>query len=130
MKRRIGYLKQEWQQAQKLWKKGHQTAYEKEAIYLYGLLREAWERGVEEVLLGKVVERYRTGIQTRQIELIVDIVPDDCKAVDVAMTKCSQWLPGHDQPPAAKEDVPEPDELRQDITKLEFWVKAINKRRK
>ena len=130
VKRRIDYLKQEWQQAQKLWNKGHQAAYEKEAIYLYGLLREAWERGVEEVLLGKVVERYRTGIQTRQIELIVDIVPDDCKAVDVAMTKCSQWLPGHDQAPAAKEDVPEPDELRQDIAKLDIWVKAINKRRK
>lgn len=129
VKKRIGYLKQGLQQAQKLHKAGHQAAYEKEAIFLYGLLREAWERGLEEVLLGGVIERYRTGIQTQQIELIADIMPDDCKAVDIAMTKCSQWLPGHDQAPAAKQDVPEPDELEADIAALEDWVAAINKRR-
>jgi len=42
-------------------------------LQIYGLLREAWERELEEVLLGGVVERYRTGIQTQQIEDIADI---------------------------------------------------------
>lgn len=129
VKKRIGHLKHEWQQAEKLHKEGHQAAYEKEATYLYGLLREAWERGLEEVLLGGVVERYRTSVQTRQIERISDITPEDCKTVEVAMTKCSQWLPGHDQAPAAKQDVPDPDELKVDIEALETWVKGINKRR-
>ena len=129
VKQRIGFLKKEWQRMQKLHKDGHQTAYEKEATYLYGLPREAWERGLEEVLLGSVVQRYRTGIQTQQIELIADITPEDCSAVEVAMTKCSQWLPGHDQAPAATQDVPEPEELKRDIDALESWVKAINKRR-
>lgn len=130
VKKRIGFLKNAWQEADKLYRQGQQTAYEKEAAYTYGLLREAWERGLEEVLLGGVVERYRAGVQTQQIEVIADITPEDCKQVDVAMTKCSKWLPGHDQAPAAKQDMPPPDELKADIDALESWVDRIRKRRK
>jgi hypothetical protein len=42
----------------------HQAAYETEANYLYGLLREAWKRWLEEILLGGVVERFRPDVQT------------------------------------------------------------------
>ena len=129
VKKRIGFLKNEWQKVEKLFRDGHQTAYEKETVYIYGLLREAWERGLEEILLGGVVERYRVGIQTQRIEKIADITPEDCKTVDIAMTKCSKWLPGHDQAPAAKQDIPEPDELKVDIDALENWVANIRKRR-
>lgn len=52
------------------------------------------------------------------------------KAVlEAAMTKCSKWLPGHDQAAAAKQDIPEPDELRIDIDALENWVASIRERR-
>ena len=129
VKKRIGFLKNEWQGADKLFRDGHQTTYEKEAVYIYGLLREAWERGLEEVLLEGVVVRFRADVQTQQIEKISDITPEDCKTVDIAMTKCSKWLPGHDQAPAAKQDVPEPDELKADIDELENWVSTIRKRR-
>ena len=108
----------------------NENAYEKEAGHIHGLLREAWERGLEEVLLGGVVERYRTGVQTQHIEDIADITKEDCKAVDIGMTKCSKWLPGHDQAPAAKQDIPEPDELKADIDALDGWVSNIRKRRK
>jgi hypothetical protein len=108
---------------------GHQDAYEKEAKYLYGLLREGWERALEEVLLCKVVERFRPGVQTQQIAKIADITEEDCRLVEVAMTKCSRWLRGHDQAAAARAPVPEPDELKSDIESLDAWVKTINKRR-
>ena len=85
---------------------GHQSAYEKEASYIYGLLREAWERGLEEVLLGGVVERFRPTVQTRQVTKIADITEEDCKIPYAAMTKCSKWLPGHDQAAAARAEVP------------------------
>ena len=127
--KRIGFLKSEWQKANKLFGDGHQTTYEKEAISIYGYLREAWERGLEEVLLGGVVERHREGVQMGQIAKIADISEEDCKAVAAGRTKCSRWLPGHDQSAAAKEDVPEPDELKADIEALETWVREINKRR-
>lgn len=129
IKKRIGHLKNEWQAADKLSRNGHQAAYEKEATYLYGLLREAWERALEEVLLAGVVERFRPGVQTQHIGTIADITTQDCQTLDVAMTKCSKWLPGHDQAAAARAPVPEPAELKADIEALDNWVGAIRSRR-
>ena len=129
VKKKIGFLKTQWQSADKLFRDGHQSAYEKEAEYLYGLLREAWERALEEVLLAGVVERFRPGVQTQQIESIADISPQDCRTIDAAMSKCSKWLPGHDQAPAARAPVPESSELKADIRELEAWVASIRQRR-
>jgi energy-coupling factor transporter ATP-binding protein EcfA2 len=129
VKKKIGYLNNCWQATDKLSRDGHQDAYEKEAKYLYGLLREAWERALEEVLLGGVVERYRPGVQTQQIAQIADISAEDCKAIETAMTKCSIWLPGHDKAAAARAPVPGPAELKVDIDALATWVAAIRKRR-
>lgn len=128
--KKIGYLKNEWQAADKLFRNGHQANYEKEAQYLYGLLREAWERAVEEVLLGGLVERFRPNVQTQHIGTIADITVEDCRTVDTAMTKCSKWLPGHDQAAAARAPVPEPSELKADLEALETWVNAIRERRR
>ena len=80
--------------------------------YLYGLLREAWERAIEEVLLGGIIERFRPSVQTQHIGTIADITAEDCQTVDTAMTKCSKWLPGHDQAAAARAAVPEPRNSR------------------
>ena len=95
--RRIGHLRKLLQDAEKLHSEDHQAAYEKEASLIYGYLREAWERGLEEVLLGGIVERYRPGVQTQQVALIADITEADCKALEIAMTKCSKWLTGHER---------------------------------
>lgn len=130
IKKKIGHLKNEWQAADTLSRDGHQDAYEKEAKYLYGLLREAWERALEEVLLSGVVERYRPSIQTQRVAQIADITAEDCKAVEAAMTKCSAWLPGHDQAAAARAPVPGPTELKADIEALKNWVAVIRNRRK
>jgi len=127
VKKKIGYLKNEWQAADKLFRSGHQSAYEKEGKYLYGLLREAWERALEEVLLAGVVERFRAGVQTLHIAHVADITPEDCKTLDTAMTKCSKWC--HDQAAAARAEVPKPDALKADIEVLESWVSDIRKRR-
>jgi len=129
VKKKIGFLKKEWQTVEKCYRDKPRADYEKEAKYLYGLLREAWERAVEEVLLMGVVERFRHSVQTQQISKIADITEDDCKALTAAMTKCSKWLPGHDQAAAARADVPEPAVLEADIDTLENWVDAIRKRR-
>lgn len=129
VRKKIGYLKNAWQAAEKLFRNDHVVAYEKEAIYLYGLLREAWERAIEEVLLGGIVERFRPGVQTQHIHTIADITAGDCRDLDAAMTKCSRWLPGHDSAAAARAPVPEPVALRTDIEALENWVGVIRRRR-
>ena len=129
VRKRIGVLNNKWQAADKLHRDGKQKAYERGAILIYGLLREAWERAFEEVLLNGVVERYRENIQTQQVKKLSDISEQDCEQFEAGMTKCSKWLPGHDQAPAENEDVPEPSELKADIDALDQWVKEITKRR-
>jgi DNA repair ATPase RecN len=130
IKDRIGHMKNEWQRIDKLYRGGDQDAYEKDAKYTYGLLREAWERALEEVLLEKVVERFRPGVQTQQIGVLADITDEDCKVVEHAMTKCSRDLRGHDEAAAARAPVPDSTELKADIDALEAWVASIRKRRK
>jgi recombinational DNA repair ATPase RecF len=127
--RRISYLNKKLQEVDKLYRDGDQESYEREAGLIYGRLREAWERGVEEVLLGGIIERFRNNVQTQQIAQIADITEEDCKTVENAMAKCSKWLIGHDQAAAARADIPEPSELREDIEILDTWVKSIRRRR-
>lgn len=129
-KKKIGFLKKKWQEAAKLFRDGHQDAYEKDAKFLYGLLRETWERALEEILLAGVVERFRHNVETRQIDDLADITPADCQTFTMAMTKSSKWLAGHDQGAAARAPVPEPAELKLDIDALEKWVSDVKGRRK
>ena len=127
--KRIGYLKKRWQDANKLYRDGHLGAYERDAREIYGYLREAWERGLEEVLLNGVVERYRPTVETQRVSPISDITLEDCTEVETGMTKCSKWLRGHDQAAAARADVPGPTELKSDLETFEAWVRAVRKRR-
>lgn len=126
---RVGMLKQMHQEATALSRQGDQAGYEQRASYIYGLLREAWERGVEEVLLNGVIERYRNSVETHRAKHLGDISDEDCKALNDGMSKCSRWLPGHDQAGAENAPFPEPADLEQDILALEGWLAAIRKRR-
>lgn len=126
---RIGVLRNLWQRAEKLYRTSARDEYEQKAAFIYGKLREAWERGLEEVLLGGVIERYRHSVETRQAKVLPDITKPDCDSFEAGMTKCSRWLPGHDQAPADNAPMPEPDEIKQDISALETWVTTIRKRR-
>ena len=119
-----------FQDAEKLHREGHQDAYKRAVIEIYGYLREAWERALEEVLFGGVVERFRSNVQTRQVALLEDITRDDCRAVDSAVTKCSRWLRGHDEAPAARAPVPDPAEVGDDIEKLAGFLDGVNRRRR
>ena len=129
VKNRIGHLNHLYQAADKTYRNGNQEKYEQEASDIYGLLREAWERGVEEVLLGEIVVRYRNSVQTQRARQLADICDADCKALDIGMKKCSKWLLGHDQSPAENAPFPEPNELKEDIDALNNWVQGIRKRR-
>jgi energy-coupling factor transporter ATP-binding protein EcfA2 len=128
--KKIGHLKNAYQLADKHFRLGQLDVYEREAKLLYGLLRESWERALEEVLLNGVVERFRPSVETQRLARMADISAEDCRTLDVAMSKCSTWLTGHDHAAAARVPVPEPAELKNDITALEDWIAAIRKRRK
>lgn len=129
--KRVGILRQRWVVADKLWRKGHQDEYEVSGRDIYGMLREAWERGVEETLLHGVVERYRVSVETKnKILKLADITETDCKAVQNAMSKCSTYMRGHDTPAADNPPFPNPEEIERDIEALSSWHKEIERRRR
>lgn len=130
VKDRIGTLRKRWQEAEKLFRTAGADTYEHEARDIYGLLREAWEQAVSEVLLNDVVERYRHSIETHKVRHLHDITQDDCRMVDDAMTECSRWMRGHDQPPANGAPFPKPADLQKCVQDLDDWVQRIRKRRK
>ena len=129
VKERIKHLNRQLQSAEKSLREGETAQYEINASQIYGYLREAWERGVEEVLLNELIERYYPYIQTSRAKFLADICDEDISALNEGMSKCSRWLPGHDAPKAGNDPFPDPEELKSDIDMLDNWVKRIRKRR-
>ena len=123
--KRIGALKAHHQSIAKLHKDDNEQEHRKQTVDAYFRLRMTWERAVEEVLLRKVVLRFRNGVETQRLsEVVVD--DDDYAQVDAGMTKCSNYA--HDKALIGGVAVPEPDELLADITALETWRAKIEKR--
>lgn len=126
----VGILKQEQQQLAAARRRGEEELYGRGLPYVYGILREGWERAVEEVLLGHVVVRYDPAIQTKPLRWLHDISEPDIAEVNTGMTVTSKWLPGHALAPALNEPLPEPDELLAEVERLEAFIMRIRKRRK
>lgn len=122
---RIGSLKTRHQHIAKLFRLGEEEEHRRQTVEAYFLLRMAWERAVEEVLLRRVVLRFRKGVETQRLsEVIVD--DNDYLQVTAGMGKCSNYA--HDKAMAGDVAVPEPDELLTDIQALEAWRLQIEAR--
>ncbi len=129
VRERIGVLRTRWQASEKLSRTASSSEYESDTREIYGLLREAWEQAVSEILLNKVVERFRHSIETQRVRVLHDITPGDCQAIEKGMTECSRWIRGHDAPQADAAPFPKPAELKKHIDDLDSWAQAIAKRR-
>jgi hypothetical protein len=126
---RIRWLKGRLQEARAVYIPQSPDVYEPLARRIYGKLREAWERAVEEVLLNGAVMRFGRKIQTQRLSDLTDIDDADLHAMDAGMTKASRFIEGHDEATEVNEPVPGPDEVARDIEALDIWVKAIRRRR-
>ncbi|MBZ9650314.1 AAA family ATPase, partial [Sphingobium sp. 3R8] len=74
------------------------------AKQFYTDLRETWERAVEEVVLGGVVERFGSDVKTQSLKM-VDIDDNDYRTIFFAMKRASERS-GHDQANAKQIDAP------------------------
>ncbi len=102
-------------------------AYRDAAKDFYTALRETWERLVEELLLGKVVERYSSGVQTQSLRGVI-VEPEDHKTVFFAMKRVSEFS-GHDQAAGKQVPPPKPDEMKVDLDAIDAYRQLVVKRR-
>ncbi|MBX7252100.1 MAG: hypothetical protein K1X50_08950 [Candidatus Promineofilum sp.] len=89
----------------------------------YALLRETWERGIEEVLFSGTIMRFSEGVSTQMLKA-VEVSDDDYHSVAIGMTKCSKFS-GHDGAASANVPIPPPEELQEDIEAFETWRKSV-----
>jgi hypothetical protein len=103
-------------------------AYRRAVKDFYTDLRETWERFVEEVLLGKTVERFNTDVKTLSLKGVV-VEDDDYKKIFWAMKRVSERS-GHDM--AAGKNLPPPkiNDMKADLKEFEDYQGVIRKRKK
>jgi hypothetical protein len=97
------------------------------ATEFYTQLRETWERLVEEVLLGKVVERFNSDVRTTSLKGVV-VSDEDYKIVFFAMKRASERS-GHDMAGGKGAPLPTLDEMKADLQKISTYFTAVNKRK-
>ena len=102
--------------------------YRSAAKDFYTDLRETWERLVEEVLLGKVVERFNTDVKTMSLRGVV-VENDDYKTIYWAMKRVSERS-GHDMAAARNIPLPKPNEMKADLKAIDEYRLKVDKRRK
>ena len=100
----------------------------KQVADFYTKLRESWERLVEELLLGKVVERYGTDVKTQSIRHVA-VEDSDHQEIFWAM-KCVSEYSGHDTAVAQPVSLPSHEDMRRDLDRLDQYRSKLRARAK
>lgn len=116
VKERVKKLNKEIHDLKKLEAGTDPNKYTEKAKTWCGLLRETWERAIEELLFNDAIQRFSPGIQTKRIERI-KYTPELYKEIEKGMADCSNWV--HDQARAINNPTPK-------VVKLETFLTALN----
>jgi ABC-type lipoprotein export system ATPase subunit len=117
--KRIKYLRNKLVALQKIEKAQSQDDYIVAAKAWYGLLREGWERAVEERLLKGVVERFKPEIQTQKLRKL-HIDPQYLTDIETGMTDCSKWV--HDAAAGLNPTIPDTVKATEDLARFEKFA--------
>lgn len=116
---RVGYLKNELQTLSKN-ESGDQDIYRNQVKNWYELLREAWERVVEERLFKGVVQRFDSRVQTQKLGKVT-ITPELINEITDNMSDSSKWL--HDLAAGVNPAIPKNDKMKEHIEILDNFIK-------
>jgi energy-coupling factor transporter ATP-binding protein EcfA2 len=124
VKARVGYLKGELQRITAAERKAEPECHRREAKSWFEMLRETWERAVEEHLFNGVVGRFQPGIQTLRLST-VNVTSDMTAAVERGMTRASEWI--HDQAPALGKPAPTSLDMKASLDELEAFLSQVKR---
>lgn len=120
--KRIKYLKNELPKLKKLENQLDPDLFFPQVKTWYMLLRESWERAVEELLLNGVVERFNPSVQTQRLNKI-KFTDEIVQLVTEGMTKTSTYV--HDESHAIGRIIPSNEEMIEDLSMLERFNKLF-----
>jgi energy-coupling factor transporter ATP-binding protein EcfA2 len=123
VKFRIKRLNEILQELKKTEKSGDVDKYCFDAKTWTGLLRETWERAIEEKLFNDAIQRLSPSIQTQRLEK-AKFTPDLYKEIKKGMSECSNWV--HDQARAINTPTPNTTELESFINDFMAFVRKLD----
>lgn len=107
-----------------------EETYEKLCTDIYSELRATVERAIEEHLFSRVLVRYRDYVNMKGLENVKIIQPSDVDTLLEIYEKCCNVTRAHDPSSGRNASAPNPKEAKNDIDKLEVWVRGIKQRKK
>ena len=123
VKQRIGTLRNRLVTLKKIEQAKDEDEYLFAAKSWYELLREGWERSVEERLFKGVVERFLLGVQTQKLKKII-ITNELLTDIEKGMTDSSSWI--HDAAAGLNPTPPDTTRAENDLKFLdEFAAKCV-----
>ncbi|KAA8473615.1 AAA domain-containing protein [Arcticibacter tournemirensis] len=122
VKQRLGFLRNMLVGIKKIDTSADSDKYLMSIKNWYMLLRETWERMVEEKVLNGVVERFSPGVSTQRLKKI-NITPSILAEVESGMTESSSWV--HDAAANLNPTIPDTAKAEQDLLQLENFNKTF-----
>lgn len=120
IKDRTGKLKNDLQEIVAIFNSGDMDTYYYRAKEWCELLRESWERAVEEILFNDAIQRYNPCVQTQRLRK-APFTQNLYTELERGMTECSAWC--HDQARAINSSMPSVDDLKSYIDCFEKYCK-------
>lgn len=122
---RVDKLEKKSRQAKALYEDNEDEAYHREVVHIYGELRSAWERGLEDVVFAGVLMRHRDYINPKNLKKVAVLEEADVEAFQAGYQKCNDFLDAHDPSRGRDDEAPPPDEVAADIQMLAAWEKVL-----
>jgi len=94
---------------------------------VYTMMRETWERIVEEILFAGVIDRFRPEVMTLRLRA-AHVEQDDYKTVHEGMATCSRYS-GHDQAKETSPSLPTFTTIRTDFDSLKTYANKAKDRK-
>jgi energy-coupling factor transporter ATP-binding protein EcfA2 len=122
---RVDKLEKSARKAKSLFDNEDDEAYRREVGQIYGDLRSAWERGLEDVVFAGVLMRHRDYINPKNLKKLLVIADADVEAFQEGFQRCSDFTDAHDSSRGRDDEPPSPDDVMVDIQALATWEKAL-----
>lgn len=128
VKQRIGELNEA---KAKLYRDGYDPAVQEfrdPLTAIYTLMRETWERIVEEILFNGTIQRFRPEVMTQSLKHACYVPADDYPAIFEGMKRCSHHS-GHDRAADLPLELPDKAQIDADLQALIDFHKKVSERK-